>query len=96
MIKIRLTTSLPIPDAHKCFKGTDFTVYAKKGRRQALYYFKDHQGTECGAFRREFDIIEGDERLIPINKALLKLYPNVTRHKYEGQGRIKELQYNVK
>jgi hypothetical protein len=62
---IELTKDLPIDKKHKCFKGKRFTVYAKRGRRDAVYYFKDENDTECGAFPHEFEIIEGHPSDIP-------------------------------
>ena len=44
----------------------------------------------------EFDTDETDDKLVPITKALMKVYPKVVKHNYEGDGHIKETQYNVK
>lgn len=64
-ITIRLNVDLPINAKHKCVRDAEFKVYAKKGRRDALYYFKDELGNECAAYHHECQIIEGDESLLP-------------------------------
>ena len=64
-MKIKLTVDLPINEKHKCFTGSEFEVYARKGRRDALYYFKDHNGIECAAYTHEFEVLEGHPSELP-------------------------------
>ena len=40
-----------------------------------------------------YNILEGDERLERVTRALLRVYPAMTEHTYEGQGRISGQEY---
>ncbi len=76
MLKIRLKQDLPIDKKHKCVKGAEFTVHKTKGRRftDTLFYFKDHNDVECGAYGYELEIIEGEKLDVPNERGECQLF----------------------
>ncbi|WP_156503647.1 hypothetical protein [Pseudoalteromonas gelatinilytica] len=57
-LKIKLIVDLPIDAKHGAIKGAEFEVTSVSVRRQKLHYFIGKTGEECGAFPREFEIIQ--------------------------------------
>ena len=61
-MKIKLLVNLPIDKKHGAFKGKVFEVIGQKNFRGRLYYFTGDDGSKCGAYGRECEIvIEKDE-----------------------------------